>query len=209
MTINHKPIEEMTEAEFTGGVVYRITCGANGRVYIGSTVRKANQRWLEHLHYLRNGTHHSRHMQNVFNKHGEESLIFDVVEVVEDRLFVLAREQFQLWRYQGLLMNRKLTINQGISFTKEVRAKMSASRKARVMPAMTEATKRKISESNTGKKRTKESIAKNQASRLAWIEQERNVWLGMLRDGKSFRDIGRITGRSRKMIARECIGFQL
>ena len=41
------------------GLIYYITSKANGRVYVGSTTRSAKQRWAEHMHYLRKGTHHS------------------------------------------------------------------------------------------------------------------------------------------------------
>lgn len=187
-----------------GGDIYRITCLNNGRVYIGSTIRSPRQRWLEHLHYLRAGTHHSRHLQKVFNKHGEPSLSFEVVERVEDAVFLQAREQFHIWRCEGFLMNAKVEVTPGVDFTEEVRAKMSASRRARVMKPMSEETKEKISKANSGKKRTPEHIAKTQEHKRAWIEQERPQWQAMLDQGMSVREVERITGRSRKMIAREC-----
>ena len=47
------------------GVIYYIRSAATGRTYVGSTTRGIKQRWSEHLHYLRKGTHHSRHLQRV------------------------------------------------------------------------------------------------------------------------------------------------
>ena len=56
------------------GVIYYIRSAATGRTYVGSTTRGIKQRWSEHLHYLRKGTHHSRHLQRVYSKHGEDDL---------------------------------------------------------------------------------------------------------------------------------------
>ena len=85
--------------------IYSITCTENGRIYIGSTIRSPRQRWLEHLHYLRKGTHHSKHLQRCYAKHGEQSMEFSVIESVEDANFALAREQFHIWRNEGRLLN--------------------------------------------------------------------------------------------------------
>jgi len=93
------------EGQARSGVIYSITCKTNGKVYVGSTVRRPNQRRLEHLHNLRRGKHHSRHLQHCFNKYGEDSLAFEVIERVEDANFLLAREQFQIWRVAGRCLN--------------------------------------------------------------------------------------------------------
>ncbi|HEY0822062.1 MAG TPA: GIY-YIG nuclease family protein, partial [Rhizobacter sp.] len=109
------------------GVVYYIESAVTGRIYVGSTTRGQAQRWAEHLHYLRNGKHHCRHLQRVYNKHGEEDLTCRVAEHVEDELFLLAREQFHLWRHEGQLMN-------GVAVSDALHAANAANR-GRVMPA--------------------------------------------------------------------------
>ncbi len=63
------------------GVVYKITCLGNGKFYIGSTV-SFRKRIAEHMRLLRRGTHHNMHLQRVYDKYGEDSLIKEVVEVV-------------------------------------------------------------------------------------------------------------------------------
>ena len=60
------------------GLIYYITSKATGRVYVGSTKRSAKQRWAEHMHYLRKGTHHSKHLQRVYAKYGVEDLEFSI-----------------------------------------------------------------------------------------------------------------------------------
>lgn len=188
------------------GVVYRITCEANGRTYIGSTVREPRQRWLEHLHYLRKGTHHARHMQKVFAKYGEGAMRFEVIEHVADQIYLQAREQFQMWRYDGALMNGKAVVDQPVMFTEEVRAKMSVKRRARPSRPCSDETKANISAAKLGKKNTAEHVAASVAGRVAWIATELPDWLAMVRDGMSYRTIEKVTGRSRDVIARACRG---
>jgi hypothetical protein len=120
------------------GVVYYIESAATGRIYIGSTVRGQKQRWSEHLHHLRNGTHHCRHLQHVYAKYSEADLTCRVVETVDDELFLLAREQFHLWRHEGHIMNgvpvsdavyAAHAANRGRTMAEEERAKRSESAK--------------------------------------------------------------------------------
>lgn len=51
--------------------IYRITCRANGKSYIGSS-KHVDSRLSSHYTMLRSGTHHSKHMQNAWDKHGED-----------------------------------------------------------------------------------------------------------------------------------------
>lgn len=55
--------------------VYAIINLVNGKFYIGSSIGM-NTRWWNHLIDLRNGTHENAHLQNSFNKYGEENFIF-------------------------------------------------------------------------------------------------------------------------------------
>lgn len=93
------------EGQARSGVIYSITCKANGKIYIGSTIRSPRQRFHEHLHHLRRMKHHSRHLQHCFSKHGEDSLVFEIVEIVMDANFLLPREQFHIWRNEGVTLN--------------------------------------------------------------------------------------------------------
>jgi group I intron endonuclease len=62
--------------------IYSITSKVNGKRYIGSASRIC-QRWRLHLFDLRSGKHHSQHLQNHYNKYGEDDLVFNVLEIVE------------------------------------------------------------------------------------------------------------------------------
>jgi group I intron endonuclease len=71
--------------------IYKITNKQNEKFYIGSSV-DVEQRWYTHKSYLRRNVHVNQHLQNAWNKHGEDNFIFSIlVETDEDAL--LDKEQ--------------------------------------------------------------------------------------------------------------------
>lgn len=67
--------------------IYKITNIKNNKIYIGSS-KNINRRWNEHKRCLKNNDHHSGHLQNAWNKYGEENFKFEILEIVsnEDEL---------------------------------------------------------------------------------------------------------------------------
>lgn len=63
--------------------VYQILNIINNKRYVGSTISFV-PRWNLHKRLLRKGIHHSVHLQNAWNKDGENSFIFKVLEYVPD-----------------------------------------------------------------------------------------------------------------------------
>lgn len=61
--------------------VYKITNTNTGLVYIGSS-GNIKKRWKEHKGYLNLEKHANGHLQNSWNKHGEEVFKFEVLEKV-------------------------------------------------------------------------------------------------------------------------------
>jgi group I intron endonuclease len=59
---------------------------------VGSAV-KLGARWKLHRHHLKHGSHHSRHLQSSWDKHGPECFEFRVLEVVEVKANLIDREQ--------------------------------------------------------------------------------------------------------------------
>lgn len=225
------------------GEVYKITCNKNNLVYVGSTTRGVRQRWLEHLHYLRHGTHKSKAMQTCFIDHGEDSFSYEVLESGVDEASLLLREQFHIAENKCRLLNSKpfaesyecawrVSVETGAAQTDEVKAKRVQSIKqyyllngrrswtelqrarhgirltGRKMPPVSEETKRKISEANKGKPCSQEAIAGSVKTRTAFIDDEVATWVKMKDEGMSFREIERITGRTRKVVAREYKRFK-
>lgn len=77
--------------------IYKITNTISNKIYIGSA-ECFKVRFNKHIGGLRNKRHHSPHLQNFFNKHGENCLKFQIVELV-DKNDLIQREQFYLDLY--------------------------------------------------------------------------------------------------------------
>ena len=137
--------------------VYRIVNNINGKVYIGSTGSKGGfkKRWSYHLTDLRQNKHHSRHLQRAWNKYGEESFVFEILEMIEDftKETLLIREQYYLDLYKSYDVNLGYNIckiagsSLGVKKTPEQIKQMSELRKGKPIPWL-----------NDGKPRSKEHI---------------------------------------------------
>ena len=93
--------------------IYAIINNVNEKRYIGSSIR-LNYRWKqEHQPQLRKRTHYNRHLQNAWNKYGENSFCFEVIE--ECNQSELAKreghwiEHFESWdRSKGYNLTRQI-----------------------------------------------------------------------------------------------------
>lgn len=74
--------------------VYKITNIVNGKIYVGSAV-SIRKRAVYHLWSLKSGRHCNSLLQRAFDKYGEDSFRFDVLEIC-DRASVVEREQFYI-----------------------------------------------------------------------------------------------------------------
>lgn len=74
--------------------IYRITNTVNGKFYVGSSINMRYRQYT-HLSGLRNGKHDNNYLQCAFNKHGEQSFFFEVLEKCDDDV-LLEREQWYL-----------------------------------------------------------------------------------------------------------------
>ena len=59
--------------------IYKISCLATGKFYIGSSVNLKRRKFW-HFCQLRNNKHANLHLQNAFNKHGSDNFNFNVIE---------------------------------------------------------------------------------------------------------------------------------
>lgn len=81
-------------------VIYWIKNTLNGKFYVGSTVQRY-VRWKTHRTKLRAGTHHCAHLQAAWNKYGEASFEFKVIEHVVDVTELQAAEDRWLSQHVG------------------------------------------------------------------------------------------------------------
>lgn len=79
--------------------VYKITNLTNNKLYIGSSI-DIKGRWAEHKRDLKNNKHHSTYLQRSWNKYGENSFNFSIIEEC-NKDDLLDREQFYLDKYKS------------------------------------------------------------------------------------------------------------
>ena len=161
--------------------IYTITNLINGKRYIGST-KSFYRRRSSHLHTLRKNKHHSPHLQNAWNKYGEENFKFIILEKIEDLDKLVEREQWWIDNTPCEYNVCKVAgTGIGIKWSDEARAKFSKIRKG---STLSDETKRKISQSKKesysdglvhgmlGKKHTEEAREKIRISKLGSKKSE-------------------------------------
>lgn len=121
--------------------IYKIINKINGKMYIGSAV-DIQKRWIKHKSDLRKNKHHSKKLQNSWNKYGEQNFIFEIVEECEkNKDLLLSKESYYFILYD--------TVKNGYNCAIKAGSPMFGKKHS-------EETKKKISKSNKGKKRTEE-----------------------------------------------------
>ena len=122
------------------------------RKYIGSAVNM-HKRWGQHLYCLQKGKHHSKILQNHFNKYGAADLQFTILLGCPEE-DLIRTEQFFLDTYPTFFNICKRAGNTaGVKASDETRKKLSITSKGntgRRGRPLTEEHKRKISEKQMG-----------------------------------------------------------
>lgn len=77
--------------------IYKITNLVNGKIYIGSTKNMRMRLW-KHRALLRHNKHHNQHLQNSWNKYGEDNFDYCILETC-DESNQYEREQFYIDTY--------------------------------------------------------------------------------------------------------------
>ena len=133
------------------GCIYSILNKVNGKIYIGLTERPTTRR-TEHFSELRHRNHCNPHLQNAWNKYGEENFEYHILEHCDDSML---GENEDWWISYFDSTNRDIGYNlqsggdRGYSISEETKKRLSEERKGIPLP---EEVKRKISEANSGEK---------------------------------------------------------
>jgi group I intron endonuclease len=72
--------------------IYRIENTENGKFYVGSSVNLAT-RWSQHKYNLRRKQHCNKHLQNAWNKYGEDVFLFIIVDEIKEATELVKVEQ--------------------------------------------------------------------------------------------------------------------
>lgn len=141
--------------------IYIIKCLSNGKIYVGSAVDLMNRK-SQHFYRLRKNKHGNSHLQNAYNKYGEQNFIFEIIKIVEkvEDLISIEQKSIDDFSNENELFNiRKIAKNNlGLKHTKESIIKMTKSGKENGMYGKTHSqeARQKISESRKNKPLTEE-----------------------------------------------------
>ena len=108
------PFEDLkSNAQNSNCGIYKITNLKNNKVYIGqSTDIKA--RWNNHKLELKNNSHRNSHLQNAFNKYGEEAFEFRILEETFEENIDDA-EEYWIDYFDSTNPNKGYNLRQGAS----------------------------------------------------------------------------------------------
>lgn len=172
--------------------VYQILNTVNNKCYVGSA-SNLRKRKNDHLCALRRGLHYNKRLQRSWNKHGENSFDFVVIEFVDDKNELLKREQFWIDTLDATNMahgyNNSPTAgsNLGWKATEEMRARNSAAHIGKkptpqAREKMSIAQRKRISRPHTEETKAKISAAR----KLRETSDETRVKLSAAKKGKKF-----------------------
>ena len=130
----------MAEVDLNKSGIYQIINLINEKIYIGSAI-KFRKRWNLHKLQLRKNIHENRHLQAAWNKYGEESFSFEILEYVEKQFLLLIEQQYINTKNCEYNISRDVT-------------------RSRLGVKSTDEHIEKIRQANLGQKRSKEACEK-------------------------------------------------
>lgn len=156
--------------------IYTITNIINGKIYIGFA-KNFQGRYRNHFYKLRNGVHKNKHLQSAFDKNGEENFRFEVLEEYPNEKFILASME-HYWANLLNVHDRKYGYNKRPThpYGKSVNNKE---------------IRDKISNSNKGRKQSKESREKAKKTYKDTIERRKNDPEWIFREIKHSKNKGK------------------
>jgi group I intron endonuclease len=154
-----KQFKDLVRKEYLYNGIYKIVNVKNNKFYIGSCASKEflYKRLFHHINDLKNGKHINKYLQNSFNKYGEDSFFFEIIEPCEAEKCI---EREQYWidllkpNYNSCLIAGN---TKGVKVSLETKNKISEKNKLWYQTEKGIAFKNKLSEMKKGKKGLKHS----------------------------------------------------
>lgn len=173
--------------------VYMIKCLINGKVYIGKS-NDVKRRWREHKSKLKRNNHENEKLQCDWNLYGEDNFEFKLIKNYNDEEIGIELEKKYINEYKSYDLNFGYNMTLGKSEnggeipTEETKKKLKGHE-------VSEETKKKISESNTGNKNalgykhTEESKKKiSESHKGKRLSEEHKKHLSESRKGKTLTE---------------------
>lgn len=187
--------------------IYSITSPSGG-TYIGSTV-SFKKRWGQHSSDLRRGKHHSKPLQNAFNKYGEGGLTYaKILLCPAEDLLVREQEQIDALRPEYNVSKFAGATTRGLKQSAEHIAKRVAARRENIANGsrtVSAETREKLSAASRGRKHSAEHVAKMAAAKLGKPQSAEHIEKrAEARRGKGLSD----RARARMSSARNTSGYR-
>ena len=113
--------------------IYKITNLCNQKVYIGKSI-DILKRWVVHKSLLNENKHYNKHLQNAWNKYGQDSFLFEIIDTdSEDKLDDLEVYYIDFYNSASQEHGYNKTLGgDGSIPTEETRQKLSIAHKGRL-----------------------------------------------------------------------------
>jgi group I intron endonuclease len=169
-------------------VIYKIINLINNKFYVGST-NNHYERFRVHRNRLRGNKHHSKHLQAAWNKYGEASFVFHVIEEIADASLLRAAEDVWLSAWVGkeqCYNTSKYSDSPMRGLSKEQTPMYGKNHSAETKQLIRDA--RLIQDDpRTGKTHSEETKERIRKAKLA---NPSRAWLGKTRDEETRKKIG-------------------
>jgi len=167
--------------------IYKILNIVNNKVYIGQTTKKhAQLRFSNHIYELNKKTHYNEHLQRSWCKYGEESFLFEILEICHS--FPQLDEQEVFWISHFNSINPSFGYNIALGG----KGRHSVSNATRLKLSI----KGKGNKSRTGQKDTPEMIEAKRSrmlgKKLKPLNKERKEYLSNLWKGEKSPFYGKL-----------------
>lgn len=154
-------------------IIYKIENKINGKVYIGQTVKKVDQRISEHLQ-------NNSIIGNALRKYGLQSFVITIIDIATTKEVLDEKEIYWIKTLNCKIPNGyNLTDGGrgivGYTLTEEVRKKMSESAKNKIVSKETREKLSKIFKNRFFSKETREKIGKAHKNKIIPEETKRKI----------------------------------
>ena len=178
--------------------IYQIRNTKNGKVYIGLS-KNLKGRFVKHIQRLRNGSHRNKHLLSAFNKDGEDSFVFEILEECEENSL---SEREKHWISEKKSCNNKYGYNRtfGGEFGKlhpDIYKRYSERLKG---CTISEEQKKQISETLKGRKQPKEVVERRAKSNRKLCDKEEINIINLYSEGSTGRQIAELYGMNQNTI---------
>ena len=126
-TLTKKDLKREKDTKTSVGI-YKIINKINGKYYVGSSKNIDDNfgRWYKHKYYLNKNKHHNSHLQNSWNKCGENNFEWTIVELCEESdLLKIEQKYLDEAKLNKNLCYNKTFLAGRVEWTDEMKQKIS------------------------------------------------------------------------------------